>query len=225
MASTNFITWSCFNLSWSWSNEAEFCLLTLQRIGVQPGTGFEADTVPDTVPIPNHKDTNKDILVWKLVLYPTSLKLDEISGWVGCRQQLPVLKLTQLNLETTKRQTKPFIMPWGGAWVSRRYMVVQKAQKQQHCELTQSSSVASGQGLWEAYLPGTREGCHSKEEVLHRYRGLHVYSYVRVKRPWDMQRPKVFLFCVLIKRHGNTCRYWKGWKDSVQATHTHTEAT
>ena len=48
--------------------------------------------------------------------------------------------------------------------------VVQKAQKQQNCELTQSSSVVSGQGLWEAYLPGTREGCHSKEEVLHRYR-------------------------------------------------------
>ena len=144
--------------------------------------------------------------------------MDEISGWVGCRQQLPVLKLTQLNLETTKRQTKPFIMPWGGARVSKRYMVVQKAQKQQNCELTQSSSVASGQGLWEAYLPGTREGCHSKEEVLHRYRGLHVYSYIGVKRPWDMQRPKVSLFCVLIKWHGNTCRCWKGWKDSVQAT-------
>ena len=124
---------SLLNLSWSRSNEAEFCLFTLQRIGEQPGTGFEADTVPDTVPIPNHKDTNKDILVWKLVLYPTSLKLDEISGWVGCRQQLPVLKLTQLNLETTKRQTKPFIMPWGGARVSRRYMVVQKAQKQGLC--------------------------------------------------------------------------------------------
>ena len=78
--------------------------------------------------------------------------------------------------------------------------------------------MVSGQGLWEAYLPGTREGCHSKEEVLHRYRGLHVYSYIGVKRPWDMQRPKVSLFCVLIKWHGNTCRCWKGWKDSVQAT-------
>ena len=49
-------------------------------------------------------------------------------------------------------------------------------------------------------------------------RGLHVYSYIGVKRPWDMQRPKVSLFCVLIKWHGNTCRCWKGWKDSVQAT-------
>ena len=110
---------SLLNLSWSRSNEAEFCLFTLQRIGEQLETGFEADTVPSW----NHKDPNKDTLVRKLVLYPTRFKLDEISGWVGWRQQLPVLKLTQLNLETTKRQTKPFIMPWGGAWVSRRYMV------------------------------------------------------------------------------------------------------
>ena len=105
--------------------------------------------------------------------------------------------------------------PEGGTRVLQRYMVIQIAQNkdpiQDNCELIEYSSVAPRQGLWEANLPSTGHGCHSKEEILHRYRDVCMYiSYmwedvIGMKRPEtgkDQRTKRVFV----LHADGNTSR-------------------